>query len=248
MDLNVVITGASAGIGSATARRFARQGYRLTLLARRIEKLEELRQELKGTDVSVYALDVSCREDVERTFAEIETDILVNNAGIAFGLEPAQQGNLDEWERCVDVNIKGLLYCTRSVLPGMIQRGRGHIVNLGSTAGHYPYGGGSVYCGTKAFVHQFSLSLRSDLLGTPIRVSCVEPGLTGGTEFSKSRFRGDAEKAHRIYEKTQPLTPEDVADVIFYATSLPAHVNLNSIEMMPVVQAFAPLAVHKSIS
>lgn len=248
MGLNVVITGASAGIGSATARRFARQGYRLTLLARRIEKLEELRQELKGTDVSVYALDVSCREDVERTFAEIETDILVNNAGIAFGLEPAQLGNLDEWDRCIDVNIKGLLYCTRAVLPGMIRRRRGHIVNLGSTAGHYPYGGGSVYCGTKAFVHQFSLSLRSDLLGTPIRVSCVEPGLTGGTEFSKSRFRGDAEKAHRIYEQTQPLTPEDVADVIFYATSLPAHVNLNSIEMMPVAQAFAPLAVHKSIS
>lgn len=248
MTRNVVITGASAGIGAATARRFARSGYRLTLLARRKEKLEELRDELKEIDVTIFPLDITCRAEVEKTFAQIDPDILVNNAGLALGLDQAQVANLSDWDLCVDVNIKGTLYCTQSVLPAMVKKNQGHIVNLGSVAGSYPYPGGNVYCGTKAFIHQFSLSLRADLLGTAVRVTCIEPGLVGGTEFSIHRFRGDVAKAKNVYEKTLPLTPEDIAETIFYCTSLPTHVNINSIELMPVSQAFSPLTVVKTTS
>ncbi len=248
---NVIITGASAGIGEATARRFAKEGCRLVLIARRKDKLEALQEELGKDNAAIFELDVTERREVEKTFAQIENeigaiDILVNNAGAAFGLDRAQEANLEEWEKCIDVNIKGLMFCTHSVLPGMAKRNHGHIVNLGSVAGHYPYPGGNVYAGTKAFVHQFSLNLRADLLGTHVRVSCIEPGLTGGTEFSKVRFRGDEAKAKGVYEKTQPLTPEDIAEAIYFCTSAPSHVNINTIEMMPVVQAFAPLAVYRT--
>lgn len=247
---HIVITGASVGIGASTARRFAKGNYRLTLLARRKDKLEALSQEIGKKEVHLFTLDVSSRKDVEKTFQKIEKeigaiDILVNNAGGAFGLEKAYEASLDEWEKCVDVNIKGLMYCTHAVLPGMVKRDRGHIINLGSIAGSYPYPGGSAYCGSKAFVHQFSLCLLADLLGTAVRVSCIEPGLTGGTEFSTVRFRGDEKKAKSVYEKTTPLTPEDIAEAIYFAATLPPHVNVNRVELMPVCQAFNSTAIHR---
>jgi 3-hydroxy acid dehydrogenase/malonic semialdehyde reductase len=247
---NVVITGASAGIGAAIARRMVEAGFHSILVARRKEKLEALRKEL-GSSASVYELDVTNRSLVEKTFARIEEergpiDILINNAGGSFSLDKAQDAKIEDWEQSIDVNVKGVVYCTHAALPAMVKRDCGHIINLGSTAAHYPYPGGNVYCGTKAFVHQFSLSLRADLLGTLVRVSCIEPGLVGGTEFSVLRFKGDAERAKNLYEKTQPLTPEDIAQTIHFCATLPPHVNINTIELMPVVQAFGALPVHKT--
>lgn len=153
---------------------------------------------------------------------------------------------MDDWEQCIAINVNGMTYCTHAVLPSMVRRNRGHIINLGSIAGSYPYPGGSVYCGVKAFAHQFSLSLRADLLGTQVRVTCIEPGLLGGTEFSITRFHGDKEKAKKVYEGTTPLQPEDVAKVVQFCIALPVHVNINTIELMPVSQAFASLAVHRT--
>jgi 3-hydroxy acid dehydrogenase/malonic semialdehyde reductase len=249
----VAITGASAGIGAAIARHLAQAGYRLILLARRQEKLERLQREIHEKTLQMphrAALDVSSKEAVVATFQSVARevgpiDILINNAGLALGLDAAHRARLEEWEECVAVNIEGLLYCTHAVLPSMVERNRGHIVNLGSVAGSYPYPGGSVYCATKAFVHQFSLSLRADLLGTAVRVSCIEPGLLGGTEFSLTRFRGDVEKAGKVYEGTKPLQPEDIAQIVHFCLSLPPHVNVNTIEVMPVGQAFSSLAVYR---
>ena len=247
---NIVITGASVGIGAATAHRFAKEGHTLILLARRKEKLEALQNELGSKKTFIYEIDVTDSNAVVSVFKLIEKefghiDILVNNAGGAFGLDFAQNADLNDWEKCIDVNIKGLMYCTHAVLPGMVKRNQGHIVNLGSVAGHYPYPGGNVYGGVKAFVHQFSLNLRADLLGTAIRVTCLEPGLVGGTEFSQVRFHGDKEKAQKIYEGTAPLLPEDIAEVIYFSTSLSPHINLNVIELMPVSQAFSSLSVSR---
>lgn len=242
----IFITGASAGIGAATARRFAREGHELILAARRKDKLESLRKEI-GKKVHVLELDVTSRSAVEEAFKKAgPVDVLINNAGLAIGLDKAQESNLDDWEMTIEVNINGLLYCTHAVLPGMVQRNRGHIVNLGSVAGTYPYPGGNIYCATKAFVHQFSLCLRSDLLGTNVRVSCIEPGLVGDTEFSKIRFRGNVDKAKAPYEKTHPLTPEDVAEAIAFCVNAPPHMNINTIEMMPVCQAFAPFTINRN--
>ena len=174
--------------------------------------------------------------------------MLINNAGCGFGLEPAYLSKIEEWEECIDVNIKGLLYCTRACLPHMVKRNRGHILNLGSVAGHYPYPGGNVYGATKAFVFQFSLNLRADLLGTRVRVSCVEPGLTAGTEFSVVRFRGDKARAESVYAHTEPLDAKDIAEAICFCLSVPDHVNINAMEIMPVMQASGPLAVYKTHS
>jgi 3-hydroxy acid dehydrogenase/malonic semialdehyde reductase len=245
----VFVTGASAGVGVAIARRFAAEGARVVAAGRRLERLEELRSEL-GDAIYPLALDVRDRAAVEAAMLGLPPafgaiDVLVNNAGLALGREPAQQADLDDWDRMVDTNVKGLMYCTRAVLPGMIQRGRGHVINIGSTAGKYPYPGGNVYGGTKAFVFQFSLNLRADLLGTPVRVTDVEPGLTGGTEFSDVRFKGDDARARAMYEDTTPLTPDDVADAVHWVATRPARVNVNSLQLMPVVQAFAPLAVSR---
>lgn len=241
------ITGASAGIGAAIARRFAKEGHELILAARRKDKLEILCKEL-GKKAHPLQLDVTSRASVEKAFHQIgRVDVLINNAGLALGLDKAQDSNLDDWETVVNVNINGVLYCTHAVLPGMIQRNRGHIVNLGSIAGIYPYPGGNVYCGTKAFIRQFSLSLRSDLFGTNVRVSCIEPGLVGETEFSNTRFRGNDAKAKSLYENTKPLTPEDIAETVAFCVNAPAHVNFNTIEMMPVAQSSAPLAVFRQI-
>ena len=176
-------------------------------------------------------------------FAEV--DVLVNNAGLALGLEPAADADVGQWEQMIQTNCTGLVYVTRAFLPQMVARGRGHVVNLGSIAGTYPYPGGNVYGATKAFVHQFSLNLRADLHGTGVRVTCVEPGLVGGTEFSDVRFGGDSERAAAVYAGTEPLTADDIAAAIEWATSQPPHVNINVIELMPVSQSFAPLQVDR---
>lgn len=246
----VAITGASSGIGAATARYFAKQGHPLALMARRQDRLLQLKEELK-VPCAIYELDVRFADRVHETIESIENEvgpieIFVNNAGAGFGLEPAYECNLKEWEECVDVNIMGVLYCTRTVLPYMVKRNKGHIINLGSVAGHYPYPGGNVYGATKAFIEQFSLNLRADLLGKQIRVSCIQPGLTAGTEFSVVRFRGDEKRADSVYANTKPLQAEDIAEVIYFCTSVPPHVNLNTIEVMPVDQAFSPLAIRRN--
>jgi 3-hydroxy acid dehydrogenase/malonic semialdehyde reductase len=245
----VLVTGASAGFGAAIARRFAAHGARLILAGRRGERLQALADELAVPCLSL-PLDVRERAAVEAAVAALPAefaavDLLVNNAGLALGMEPAQRASLDDWEQMVDTNIKGLLYLTRALLPGMVARGRGHIVNLGSIAGEWPYPGGNVYGGTKAFVRQFSLNLRADLLGTPVRVSNVEPGLCGGTEFSNVRFHGDDARAAKVYENTQPLSAEDIADTVHWIATRPAHLNINTISLMPTCQAFGGLAVHR---
>jgi 3-hydroxy acid dehydrogenase / malonic semialdehyde reductase len=245
----VFITGASSGFGTATARKFVARGDRVIAAARRTDRLRDLAKELGPGILLPLTLDVRDRASVEETAASLpadfaEVDILVNNAGLALGLEPAQEADADQWEQMIETNCTGLVHMTRALLPQMVARGRGHVVNLGSIAGTYPYPGGNVYGATKAFVHQFSLNLRSDLHGTGIRVTCVEPGLSGGTEFSDVRF-GDSERAAAVYAGTQPLTADDIAAAIEWATSQPPHVNVNVIELMPVSQSFAPFQVDR---
>lgn len=245
----VVVTGASAGFGAAIARRFAAIGDRVVISARRTDRLAQLASEIGGA-VHIVELDVQDRASVVRAFAELPEafaaiDILVNNAGLARGLEPAQRAELDDWDQMIDTNCKGLVYATRAVLPGMVARGRGHVINIGSVAGSYPYPGGNVYGASKAFVHQFSLNLRSDLHGTGVRVTCVEPGLAGGTEFSTVRFNGDQNRANAVYANTDPLVADDIAEAVLWATSVPAHVNVNTIELMAVAQSFAPFQIHR---
>jgi len=244
------VTGASNGFGAAIVRRFAAEGVRVVALARRQDRLAGLAAEL-GDSVLPVRLDVRDRAAVQDVVAGLpaefaEIDVLVNNAGLAKGLKPAQEADLDDWEEMIDTNCKGLVYCTRTILPGMVERRRGHVVNLGSVAGTYPYPGGNVYGATKAFVHQFSLNLRSDLHGTGVRVTSVEPGLSGETEFSTVRFGGDQDKADAVYAGTQPLVPADIAEAVYWVVSQPAHVNINTIEMMPVTQSFAPFQVYRS--
>jgi len=242
----VFVTGASSGFGAAIARRFATAGARVIASARRAERLTGLAAEL-GPLVLPVTLDVRDRaavtELLDRLPAEFAAiDVLVNNAGLALGLSPAQEADLDEWEQMIDTNCKGLAYCTRAILPGMVDRRRGHVINLGSVAGTYPYPGGNAYAGSKAFVHQFSLNLRSDLHGTGVRVTCVEPGMAD-TEFSTVRFSGDRAKADAVYTGMQPLTADDIAESVYWAATLPPHVNVNTIELMPVAQSFGPFQV-----
>jgi len=246
----VFITGASAGFGAACARIFAEKGNRLILTARRIDPLRALQEELaEKAEVHVIPLDVRDRESVRSVLESLperfqEIDVLINNAGLALGLEPAHAASLDDWETMVDTNIKGLMYCTRMILPGMVARNRGHIVNISSIAGDWPYPGGNVYGGTKAFVTQFSRNLRADLLGTRVRVSCIQPGMAE-TEFSKVRFKGDEQQAAKVYAGTEALTALDIAETVHWAVNRPEHVNINSIEVMSVNQAWAHLAVHR---
>ena len=247
----VFITGASAGFGAAIARRFVADGASVVLASRRIDRLEALARELGGpSKAHAVQLDVRDRAAVERVVAGLPeafaaVDVLVNNAGLALGLQPAHKADPADWDTMVDTNVKGLMYCTRAFLPGMVGRGRGHVVNLGSTAGEWPYPGGNVYGATKAFVRQFTMNLRADLLGTPVRVTDIEPGLVGGTEFSSVRFGGDREKAGSVYAGTDPLTPEDIADAVHWVATRPARVNVNTLQLMPVCQAFGPLAVDR---
>ncbi|MEJ2491462.1 MAG: SDR family oxidoreductase [Desulfuromonadales bacterium] len=246
----ILITGASAGFGEACARQFANPGNRLILSARRRERLEALAAELTETcPVYVLELDVRDRAAVEEAVNSLPADfraidVLVNNAGLALGLEPSYEVAIEDWEIMVDTNIKGLMYCTRYILPGMVERNHGHIVNISSTAGSWPYPGGNVYGGTKAFVTQFSRNLRADLLGTKVRVTCIQPGMAE-TEFSNVRFKGDVSKAERVYQGTEPLTATDIAEAVAWVVNRPAHVNINAVEMMSVDQTWGPLAVRR---
>lgn len=249
MSKVLFVTGATAGFGAALARRFVSEGARVVATGRRADRLAELQKEL-GDRLLPLAFDVGDRKAVERALASLppafaDVDVLVNNAGGALGLEPAPQANLDDWDAMIDSNIKGLTYCTRLLLPGMVARNRGHIVNIGSVAAEFPYPGGNVYGACKAFVYQFSLNLRADLLGTAVRVTDIEPGLCGGTEFSHVRFHGDDARAAAVYADTQPLLPEDVVDAIHWVLSRPAHVNINVVSLMPVSQAPGPLQVKR---
>jgi NADP-dependent 3-hydroxy acid dehydrogenase YdfG len=247
-DRVALVTGATSGFGAACARAFARAGARVVLVARRSERLAEMAAEL-GPCALCVAADVRDRAAVEAAVAGLrapfaEVDLLVNNAGLALGLEPAHRASLDHWQQMIDTNCTGLVTVTRAILPGMVERGRGHVVNIGSVAGSYPYPGGNVYGATKAFVHQFSLNLRADLLGTPVRVTCVEPGMAE-TEFSLVRFDGDAARAKTVYAGVTPLSADDVAETVLWAVTRPPHVNVNTVELMPVQQAFSPFAIHR---
>ena len=245
----VLITGATSGFGEAAARRFSSEGAKVIGTGRRQERLDRLKNDL-GPSFLPLRFDVGQRKEVENALGNLptdfsEVDVLVNNAGGAIGLDLAQDAHFDDWDAMIDSNVKGLIYCTRLILPGMLERGRGAVVNLGSVAAEWPYPGGNVYGAAKAFVHQFSLNLRADLAGSPIRVTDIQPGLAGGTEFSDVRFKGDRKRAATVYEGTQPLNPEDIADAIYWVVTRPAHVNINSIQMMPVSQSFAPLSVKR---
>jgi len=246
-NATVLVTGATAGFGLATAERFARDGAKLVVTGRRADRLEAFAR--KHPRVHPAVLDVRDRAAVERFAAGLpadfaQVDVLVNNAGLALGLEGAHKSSLDEWEQMIDTNCRGLVVLTRCILPGMVERGRGHVVNVGSVAGSYPYPGGNVYGATKAFVHQFTLGLRADVVGTGVRATCVEPGMAE-TEFSLVRFQGDASKAGAVYQGVTPLTGADVADVILWVVTRPPHVNVNAIELMPEQQAFGPFNVKR---
>jgi NADP-dependent 3-hydroxy acid dehydrogenase YdfG len=247
----VCITGASSGIGAACAEEFARLGSSLLLVARRKERIEDLAQRLRADyTINTHALplDVRRRADVEAAFASLPDawktiDILVNNAGLARGLAKLHEGNVDDWEEMIDTNIKGVLYVTRAVLPGMIERNRGHVINIGSIAGHQTYPMGNVYSATKFFVVGLTRSLRMDVLGTAVRVSCVDPGLVE-TEFSKVRFRGDAERAAKTYQGMTPLTAHDVAEAVVFCATRPPHVNISELQLTPTDQASVTM-VHR---
>jgi serine 3-dehydrogenase len=247
----VLITGASAGIGQACARAFAAVGARLILTARRFERIERLAAELReehGTECHLLELDVRDRESVFAAVGGLaarwaEIDVLVNNAGLGRGVDKLHAGDPDGWDEMVDTNVKGLLYVTRAVTPGMVQRGRGHVINLGSVAGHEVYPGGAVYCATKHAVGAITKGMRMDLLGTGIRVSTVDPGMVE-TEFSVVRFGGNAERAANVYRDMTPLTPDDIADTVVWVATRPAHVNIDEIIIKPTDQASATL-VHR---
>lgn len=246
----ILVSGATAGFGAAIARRFVAEGHRVIGAGRRADRLAALRDELGAERLLPLALDVQDRAAVAAALAGLpagwaEIDVLVNNAGLALGVAPAQTADLDAWDTMVDTNVKGLMYLTHAVLPGMVARDRGHVVNMGSAAANWPYPGGNVYGATKAFVRQFSLNLRSDLHGTRVRVTDIEPGLVAGTEFSVVRFGGDAAKAAAMYDNADPLLPEDIAEAVHWVASQPARVNVNTLELMPVTQSFARLAVHR---
>ncbi len=249
MEKTILITGATAGFGRACAEFFAGKGWKVVLTGRRAERLEELADRLGRARTHTVCFDVRDRRAVEQAidglpvdFARI--DVLVNNAGLALGMSKAHEADLDDWETMVDTNIKGLLYMTRRLLPGMVQRNAGHVVNVGSVAGHHAYPGVNIYGASKAFVSLFSDGLKADVLGTAVRVTTIEPGLAE-TEFSKVRFKGDESKAEAVYQGLQPLAARDIAEAIYWAVDRPAHVNINRIELMPVCQSCGPFLLHR---
>jgi 3-hydroxy acid dehydrogenase / malonic semialdehyde reductase len=247
-DQVVLITGASSGIGAACAQAFAKAGCRLILTARRRDRLEALAAQLSAP-IHLLQSDVSDRSQVEAALTSLPTDwanvdLLINNAGLSRGLDKLYQGSIQDWEEMIDTNLKGLLYLTRTLLPKMVERGQGHIINLGSIAGHQTYPNGNVYCATKAAVRALTEGLKLDLLGTPIRISTVDPGLVE-TEFSQVRFHGDTARAEQVYKDVTPLSATDIAEIILFCASRPAHVNINELVVMPVDQASATLVNRK---
>ena len=246
----VLITGASSGFGEAAARRFVAGGHRVIAAARRVDRLSQLGKELGGALLPL-AMDVTDPASITAALASLPEDwrtldVLVNNAGLALGTEPAQRSSLAEWTTMIDTNTKGLVTVTHAVLPGMVERGRGTIVNVGSIAGNTPYPGGNVYGATKAFVEQFTRNLRADLVGTGVRATNLAPGLCGGTEFSNVRYRGDDAAAAKVYEGTVPLTAEDIAETIYWIATLPPHVNITQLEIMPTCQGYGPLNIKRT--
>lgn len=252
MAKTVLITGASSGFGEAAARRFAKERCALVLAARSLDKLRELAQELSPLCPVYYAaMDVTSADSVATFFAQLpaqfqQIDVLVNSAGLALGVEPAFAADFANWEAMIETNITGVLRVSRAVLPSMVERDSGHIINIGSTAGNWPYPGGNAYGATKAFVQNFSRALRADLLGKHVRVTNIEPGMAQ-TNFSNVRFGGDTEKADKVYAGTKPLTAEDIAEIIYWVNSVPAHVNVNTLEVMPVCQAWSALSVNRDM-
>ena len=244
------ITGASVGIGRATALELADQGYQLVLLARRSDKLKELVDQLSVATHTIVC-DINDHSKLQAELADLpaqfsDIDVLINNAGLALGLSKADEALWQDWQTMIQTNCISLAFITRQLLPAMVSRNVGHIVNLGSIAGNYPYKGGNVYGATKAFVDQLSINLRADLLGTQVRVTNLAPGMIGNTEFSLVRYHGDEQAAQSVYEAYAPLTPEDIARTIRWVVSLPAHINVNSMEIMPTCQAPGGLALAKN--
>jgi len=246
----ILITGATSGFGLACGRRFAAEGWQLIITGRRTERLQALANEFPDTSMHQAVLDIRDKGKVESFVSKLpeqfaDIDILLNNAGLALGVVPAQEASLDDWDTMVDTNIKGLYHLTRMILPGMVKRNSGHIINMGSVAGNYPYPGGNVYGASKAFVKQFSRNLLTDLVQTKIRVTNIEPGLSQ-TEFSIVRLHGDAAGAESIYQGTDPITGDDIAEIVYWVSSVPPHININSVEVMPVCQSCGPFAIHRN--
>lgn len=247
--MNVLITGASAGFGKALAERLVAKGHRVIGCARRLDKLNALAENLGELFLPVV-MDVSDTASIPQIIADLpvdfkQIDVLVNNAGLALGTNSAQKSSLDDWMRMVDTNIKGLIALTHAVLPAMVARDSGYIINLGSIAGNWPYYGGNVYGGTKAFVKQFSLNLRADLVGTQVRVTNLEPGNVAGTEFSNVRYHGDDNKAAEVYDGFKNMTGDDIGDILLWLIESPAHINVNRLEVMPVAQTYNGLTIAK---
>ncbi|WP_340610501.1 SDR family NAD(P)-dependent oxidoreductase [Xenorhabdus bharatensis] len=245
----VMVTGATSGFGEVISKKFLSNGHKVIGIGRRVEKLLEIKNEFQS-DFHPIQLDLTEKESIINILNEIpedfkNVDILVNNAGLALGLEEANLSDINDWNRMIDTNVKGLVNITHSILPIMVNKNSGHIINIGSTAANWPYLGGNVYGATKAFVKQFSRGLRADLFGKKIRVTNIEPGLVKGTEFSLVRFKGNNSKVINTYKDADALTPEDIAESVFWVSNLPAHVNINEIEMMPVCQSFAGLNIYR---
>lgn len=250
--MNVLITGASAGFGKALAERLVANGHRVIGCARRLDKLNALADTL-GEAFLPVVMDVSDTATIPQIIADLpdnfsQIDVLVNNAGLALGTEPAYKASLDDWMRMTDTNVKGLMALTHAVLPAMVARDSGYIINVGSIAGSWPYFGGNVYGATKAFVKQFSLNLRADLIGTQVRVTNLEPGNVAGTEFSNVRFHGDDDKAAKVYDGFKTMTGDDIGDILLWLIESPAHINVNRLEVMPVAQTYNGLTIAKQDS
>ncbi|RJF98942.1 SDR family NAD(P)-dependent oxidoreductase [Noviherbaspirillum saxi] len=246
----VLITGATSGFGEEMARKFAQNGHKVIATGRRKERLDKLAAEL-GASLLPVEMDVSNKASIMAAIDALpsewaDIDVLINNAGLALGVEPAHKASLEEWETMIDTNCKGLVTMTHVVLPGMVARGCGTIINIGSLAGAIPYPGGNVYGATKAFVDHFTLNLRADLIGTGVRATNIAPGLCGGTEFSNVRLKND-DAAAKVYEGTVPLTPSDIAESAYWIATLPAHVNVNYLEMMPTCQGFGTLNIKRNL-
>ncbi len=253
MRQTILITGASSGFGQACARKFSQSGDALILVARRTDRLEQLQKELRPLcPVHILTLDVTDTVAVAEVLDSLpadfsDVDVLINNAGLALGLGSAQDADLSDWDTMINTNITAVVHMTRVILPGMVARNRGHIINIGSTAGNWPYPGGNVYGASKAFVQQFSRNLRADLIGKQIRVSNIEPGMAE-TEFSQVRFKQDKERADKVYQDVKPLSAQDVADIVHWVCKVPPHVNINTLEVMPICQAWGALAVDRGMN